>query len=158
MTHNRPTTWPLPFALVKHRETGIRPQGCVVERSNTAVIAQRLGPRAQRYAGLRLTFGQNQIVFWSTESVDLPWLPIPVVYLQPPKNRMFLPIGWRLTVPDRMLQGILEQLPLNSQPGSPLVLLPQSANASSSSPSVIALTGSLSVAAVDWALLARGAT
>ncbi|MGI9424295.1 MAG: hypothetical protein ACR2PA_13970 [Hyphomicrobiaceae bacterium] len=154
--NRRPTVWPVPFTLVRRDDPGAKARGCVIARSDLDEVANRLGPRAQRYTGLRLSFSRAHAIFWSTESCDLPWLPVPVMYLRPPTNRVFMPIGWTHEIPDNIFQSVLEQLPLNAERGTPVVLLPRNVEAPISPPCMIELSGSMSVAAVDWALLSRG--
>ncbi len=68
-SEKRSATWPLPLVLTKQENSGAQAQGCVVARSSLSVVAERLAPRAQRYASLRLTLGHEEAVFWSTK----PW-------------------------------------------------------------------------------------
>ena len=85
-------SWPIPLTLQRHSSSGAKAQGCVAARTDLVAVAQHLAPRSQRYANLRLTLGEMDVVFWSTQSVDLPWLPVNVIYLQPPSQQIFLPI------------------------------------------------------------------
>lgn len=151
-----PAICPLPLRLLKRADPGAQAQGFVVARSDLAKVASKLEPRARRYGDLRLTLARSEAVFWSTQSVDLPWVPVPVTYLQPPSNRVFMPVGWAHNIADNMFQAILENLLSGSEPGTPIVLLPVSPQSNSSGIKIVSLDNSLSVATVDWASLSRG--
>ena len=159
MTDTRPhrpsLSHPLPLLLTRHDHPGAQAQGCVVALSHLAGIARKLGTRAQHYVPLRLTLANREAIFWSTQPTDLPWLPVPGIYLQPPSKRVFLPIGWACNVSEKILHALLKDMVLNVEPAPPLVLMPQSPDAKSSAVRIILLADSLSVAGVDWALLSR---
>lgn len=155
---SRVATCPLPLRLIKSVDPGAQAQGFAIARSELARAAPRLEPRARRYPNLRLTLGNSEAVFWSTQAVDLPWLSVPVTYLQPPANRIFMPVGWTHNVSEQMFQELLNSLVSGSEPGTPIVLLPLSPDRDSSELKIIKLESSLSVATVDWARLSRGST
>ena len=147
---------PLPVRLIKSVDPGAQAQGFAVASSDLASIASRLEPRARRYPNLRLTLGRSEAVFWSTQSVDLPWLPVSVTYLQPPTNRVFMPVGWAHNVSEQMFQQLLDSLLSGSESGMPIVLLPLSPELNSSGVKIVRLESSMSVATADWAGLSRG--
>ena len=160
-TAARPAAWPLPLMMSRHNERGVQAQGFVLALSDLPALARRMARRARHYAGLRLTLCATEAVFWSTQSADLPWLPVHVTYLHPPSNRIFLPIGWAHNVPDRFFSSLLSDVLSERDSGTmqaetPLLLLPLSPAWQSSPVRIVDLAGSLSVAAVDWALLSRG--
>ncbi len=149
---------PLPLRLIRRGDPGAQAQGFAVARSDLASIATRLEPRARRYPNLRLTLGHSEAVFWSTQAADLPWLPVPVTYLQPPTNRIFMPVGWTHNVSETMFQELLERLLSGSERGTPIVLLPLSPELHASAFKIVRLESSLSVATVDWSSMSRGRT
>ena len=150
------TSWPLPLLLSKQEHTGAQAQGCIVARSDLTAVAKHLATRSQRYPTLRLTLANSDAVFWSTQSVDLPWLPVAVTYLQPPINQIYIPIGWAHNLAETALDAVLSQLLAQPKDRGPLVLLPQSPDMDQSAIRIIELADSLSVSAVDWAFLSRG--
>ncbi|MEM6496945.1 MAG: hypothetical protein AAGB04_30740 [Pseudomonadota bacterium] len=152
----RQASRPITLALHKQANSGAKAQGCIAARSDLVEVARHIAPRSQRYASLRLTLGTAEAVFWSTQPVDLPWLPVQVTYLQPPSQQIFLPIGWAHNVADGTLSSLLADIPARSSIVGPLALLPRSPASEVSAIRLIELEQSLSVAAVDWAFLARG--
>lgn len=155
LQNQSPAAWPLPLILTRQESEGAQAQGCVVARSELAQIADRMGARSQRYAALRLTLGETDAVFWSTQPVDLPWLPVSCMYLQPPSNQIFLPIGWVHNAAEGMLDSLLSDLSPGPKAVKPMALLPRLPDSNVSTIRILELADSLSVAAVDWAFLAR---
>ena len=147
---------PLSVELARSGEAGAPAQGFVVARGMLPTLAARLRHRAQRYAALRLSLTAREAVFWSAEPCDLPWFSGEADYLAVPKQRVFLPIGWRYNVPPLFHDDILTGLPLRGETGTPLVLLPADRDAPSSPIRVLELVASVSLAGVDWATLCAG--
>ena len=148
--------WPPSFEMTRRACPGAQAQGCVIARSDLAEAAEWLVPRAPRYSGLQLTLGHDEAVFWSPQPVALPWLPVPVTYLQPPRRKVFLPVGWSHALSSDVLEHLLSKLVPGAGFVAPLVLWPHSPAAEASPIKIILLAESLSVSAVDWTFLARG--
>ena len=147
---------PIPIELAQTEEAGACAQGFVVARRDLPALAARLGHRARRYAPLRLSLSASEAVFWSAEPCELPWVTAATTYLATPKQRVFMPIGWRYTAPPLFHDAVLSEVPLRGEKGTPLVLLPIDPTAQSSPIRVLELVDSVSVAAADWAALGKG--
>lgn len=146
------------LALRAVEPAGAPAHGLIAPVSALLRRAAMLERSAPARGGLMLRLSGALAVLWSVTPPALPWFSEPVVYLGPPDQRVFTPIGARLEAPPILAAAWRAALAAEHGIGPPLLLAPARVlGGEGDGTTVLDLRESAPLDAVDWArLAARG--